>query len=98
MKTLAQFPFASIVFTSERIDDEVRETFYVKGDIRPCRYPYNVRIARFGMVQGDPKSPDRPRVVRILTQACRDPGEADGRTPCSNDLAKSLFYRFFKPC
>lgn len=71
----------SVVFTSERIGDETRETFYVRDPDRECRYKANVAVGRFGFIQGDPTSAE-PRCIRILKKACRDPGEADGRTPC----------------
>lgn len=89
-KPLAEFRPGSIVFTSERIDDETRETFYIRDANDVCRYPYNVPIARIGLVQGDPTS-NQPRVVRILNNPCRDPGEADGRTPC-RPIHQSTFY------
>lgn len=82
----------SIVFTSERMEDEIRETFYIRDADRECRYDYNVPVGRFGMVQGDPRS-GAPRIVRMSGTACRDPGEADGRTPCV-DLEQSLFKIF----
>lgn len=81
-----------VFFTAEMIGSELRETFYIRDHDRECRYPMNVAIGRFGIVQGEPLSSE-PRYVRILPQACRDLGEADGRTPC-RPIEQSTFYPF----
>lgn len=79
-RTLADYEPGDLVFTRERLDDEFRETFYLRETGRACRYGYNVPIARLGYVQGAVDAP--PRRVHLLDVPCRDPGEADGRTPC----------------
>lgn len=72
----------SIVFTSERLDDEVRETFYIReAGAAALRYAYDVKISRIGFIQFDPTT-GKPRVQKLRTIPCDDPGEAHGLTPC----------------
>lgn len=81
-KPMQEYKPGDAVFTIEFMGDgEFRETFYIIDPARPCRYECNIPVGRFGFVQGNPTD-ERPRVIRISKEACRDPGEADGRTPC----------------
>lgn len=82
---LKDVPFGAVCYTSERLGDdksnmEVREVFYIRDPDGPCRHPHNVRIARIGIAQGN-ASEWTPRYARKADPPCRDPGEADGRTP-----------------
>lgn len=94
MKPLADYEPGDLVFTRERLDDEFRETFYVRDPARPCRYGYNVPIGRIGFVQGAIDAP--ARVIRFLKLPCRDPGEADGRTPCMH-VEESRWFHLLDP-
>lgn len=68
---------------------ERRESFIIRDDGRDCRYPHHVPTRLLGCIQGDPnpvRDPehpdphwDRPRVVLLWEDPCRDPGESDGR-------------------
>ena len=92
-KPLADYHPGSVVFMADRMGDEIRETFMIRDPERECRYSYNVPVGYFGLVQGDPASP-KPRVAMVRKEASRDPGEADGRTPCY-PVSQSTFYPLF---
>ncbi len=97
-KPMQEFKPGDLVFTAEFMGDgEFRETFYIIDPGRLCRYEYNVPVGYFGFVQGEPTD-DRPRVIRIRESASRDPGEADGRTPCRKvGPGVSHFYGVLQP-
>lgn len=67
-----------IVVLQDRISGEVRNVFY-RRLAGVGRFEHHVRIERLGIVQGDPRDDDPPRVIRWCSPPCRDPGEADGR-------------------
>lgn len=82
-KPMKDFAPGELMFTVERMGDdknnmEVREVFFRRED-GPTRYPENVRVARLGIVQGDPydTESERPRFSRWGRP---DHTEADGRT------------------
>lgn len=85
-----------VVFTLDRFEDEIRETYYIRGG-KPyhndqeaaCRYAGNVRMERLGFVQGNPNLP-KPRISKI-TPPCGDPGEMPGATPVY-DLHHSRYF------
>lgn len=83
--TAAELRGGTYFATRDRMDDDegFRITFYVRREDGPVRYPNNVRIARFGFIQGNPKEHGHElKIVRIREDGpCVDPGEMDGRTP-----------------
>jgi hypothetical protein len=98
---LAEVPVGQLCMMQERIsdgrgNDEWREVYYRRTD-QLAKHPHFVGIARLGIVQGDPNHAERgdlaPRYVRMLSEPCVDPGEADGRTvvlPLSMSLFPSI--------
>lgn len=103
---MSAFAPGEIMFTVERMGDdkntmEIREVFYMRDPDGECRWPHNVKVARLGIVQGDPTHEDvvaggRPRYAR-WGEPSRDPGEADGRTMCRplGDCSASVWARIY---
>lgn len=90
---------ALVVVTENMDDDEIRETYYIREADPNVRYPYNVGVARIGIVQGVPG--EKPRVVKMHNTPCHDPGEAHQMTPCEparegrfvDCLSEQMIYR-----
>lgn len=73
-----------VVYTTERIGDEVREVYYIRDRDRPVRFVHNVPAARIGIAQGVPGEAPRYLRKRPISDPQRDPGEVDGRITVHN--------------
>lgn len=68
----------TIVFYSERMEDELREVYYRILPAGPTLYLNNVRVARLGIVQGEDAYNPRYERYSVTNPVA---SEADSRTP-----------------
>lgn len=88
---IENFDIGKLVFTLDRYDGEDRETYYIRtGDV-DVKYKGNLRIARFGFIQGQPNNPDARLKINLLDKPCTDPGEMHRLTPCYSVKESSFF-------
>ena len=79
MVAFRDVPPGQVVIVRDKIGDngEFREVVYCREEDGPTRHAYNVPVTRLRTMQGHTGQKPRYDSGPI---ACRDPGEADGRT------------------
>lgn len=75
MKLRDAKPGQHVVLIDRMPNGEVRRTFYERLPNAPCRYDYNVPVARLRTTQGFDGKPPR---YDSKPMRCTDPGEALG--------------------
>ena len=72
-------PVSGVVIMPERMDDEVRETHYIRLADKPTRYPGNVPVARIQVIQGYTDTSIKPRINVVPKKLFES--EMHGATP-----------------
>jgi len=91
-RKISEFRPGELFFTTEAMGDEIREVYYIRTDDAVCRWPNNVRAARFAIAQGQKHYP--PRYQRIAS-ALDANAEVDGRVqayPLEGNVSVFLGY------
>lgn len=91
-RKISEFRTGELFFTTEAMGDEIREVYYIRTDDTVCRWPNNVRAARFAIAQGQKHYP--PRYQRIAS-ALDANAEVDGRVqayPLKGNISVFLTY------